>query len=139
MYKVPKITVDGILIQNKEILLICRNHAPFQGMWALPGGFVNYGETTENAVVREFFEETGVTTKVVQLLDVLSDPKRDPRGHTITIVYLLKKMRGTLHAGDDATTAKFFKVDELPALAFDHKKIIKETLERISHGILSKM
>jgi len=138
-YKVPKVTVDGILIENNEILLVQRKHDPFKGQWALPGGFVEYGERAEDAVMREFLEETGLQTAVQMLAGVFSDPGRDPRGHTITIVYLLERTHGELHAGDDASTVKFFKVNRLPLLAFDHEKIIKRTLEGLSHGVLSKM
>lgn len=138
-YKVLHITVDGIVIQEKKILLIQRKHEPFKGQWALPGGFVEYGERTEDAVVREVFEETGLKTKIHGLVGVYSNPGRDPRGHTITIVYLLERVKGDIKAGDDASTVKFFKVNELPMLAFDHKKIIKELMEKFSHGVLSKM
>ena len=138
-YQVSKITVDGIVIQGKNVLLIQRKREPFKGCWALPGGFVEYGERTEDAVVREVFEETGLKTKIRGLVGVYSDPGRDPRGHTITIAYLLDRVKGDVKAGDDASIVKFFKVNELPVLAFDHEKIIKESMERFSYGVLSKM
>jgi len=81
----PALTVDGILIKNGSILLIQRKHSPFQGTWALPGGFVEYGEKTENAMIREMSEETGLKIKICALLGVYSDPHRDPRGHTVTV------------------------------------------------------
>lgn len=135
----PSLTVDGLLIKENSILLIQRKHEPFQGQWALPGGFVEYGERTEDAVVREVFEETGLEVKVRMLLGVYSDPTRDPRGHTVSVVYLVDEVGGNLTAGDDASSVKFFKMNELPSLAFDHALIVKDAFERFSHGVLSKM
>jgi 8-oxo-dGTP diphosphatase len=128
--QIPRITVDGILIQHNEILLIKRKYPPFQDHWALPGGFVEYGETTEAAVMREFSEETGLSTRVDRLIGVYSDPHRDPRGHTITVVYSLSVSGGTLNSGDDADDVAFFNVHHLPKLAFDHHKIIQDVLKR---------
>jgi 8-oxo-dGTP diphosphatase len=139
MSKTPALTVDGILFENDSILLIQRKHEPFQESWALPGGFVEYGENTEDAVLREMFEETGLKTNILSLLGVYSDPRRDPRGHTVTIAYLLKRTDGELNAGDDARQAKFFKMNELPTLAFDHAEIVKDAFQRVKHGVLSKM
>lgn len=135
----PALTVDGILFHEGTVLLIQRKHPPFEGSWALPGGFVDYGETTEDAVVREVFEETGLKTKIRSLIGVYSDPCRDPRGHTVTIAYLIDRLSGELLAGDDARNARFFKMDELPALAFDHMEIITDGYRRVSHGVLSKV
>jgi 8-oxo-dGTP diphosphatase len=129
-YKSPALTVDGILIIDGSVLLVQRKYDPFAGKWALPGGFVDYGEKTEAAVVRELFEETGLKTKVRALVGVYSDPKRDPRGHTVTVAYLMDLVGGTVAAGDDAATAKFFKADEVPMLAFDHARIVKDALQR---------
>ncbi len=129
-YKIPSITADGILLKDKQILLIQRKNEPFKGKWALPGGFVEYGEKTEDAVIREVFEETGLKTKICDLAGVYSDPKRDPRGHTITVAYALEIVDGMLKAGDDASDVKFFNVNQLPALSFDHNEIINEAVER---------
>lgn len=128
--KKPAITVDGVLIKDQSILLVQRKYEPFQGTWALPGGFVEYGERTEDAVVREVLEETGLKTTVRSLVGVYSDPKRDPRGHTVTVVYLLDLVGGVLVAGDDAQYVRFFKVHELPELAFDHAYIIKDAFQK---------
>jgi 8-oxo-dGTP diphosphatase len=127
----PALTVDGILIRDNSVLLIQRKNAPFQGVWALPGGFVEYGETTENAVIREFFEETDLQIKILKLIGVYSDPHRDPRGHTVTVAYLIEQIGGSLKAGDDAENVKFFKRDELPDLAFDHSIIVKDAFQRL--------
>jgi 8-oxo-dGTP diphosphatase len=129
-YKLPGITSDGILLKDNQILLIKRKIEPFKGKWALPGGFVEYGEKTEDTVIREVLEETGLKTKIRELAGVYSDPKRDPRGHTITIVYLLESRNGKLKAGDDASNAKFFKINRLPDLSFDHDVIINEAIKR---------
>jgi 8-oxo-dGTP diphosphatase len=129
-YKIPSITADGILLKDNQILLVQRKNEPFKGKWALPGGFVEYGEKTEDTVVREVFEETGLKTKIRELAGVYSDPKRDPRGHTITVVYILERSRGKLKAGDDASDVKFFKVNKLPVLSFDHNVIINEAIQR---------
>jgi 8-oxo-dGTP diphosphatase len=129
-YKQPGITTDGILFKNNQVLLIQRKNDPYKGKWALPGGFVEYGETTEEAVVREVYEETGLKTKIRELVGVYSDPKRDPRGHTITIAYFLENLSDHMHAGDDALDVKFFNLDQLPILSFDHAKIIRDVLQR---------
>lgn len=138
-YTSPSITADGILIKNQQILLVKRKNQPFKGKWALPGGFVEYGEKTEDTVIREVLEETGLKTKINQLAGVYSDPDRDPRGHTITVAYILDIIGGELVAGDDASDVKFFNVEELPDLSFDHSKIINEVLQRFYHDVLSKM
>ena len=126
--KKPSITVDGVIIKNGKILLVKRRNEPFKGRWALPGGFVEYGETVEKAVLREVKEETGMDAKIKKLVGVYSDPARDPRGHTISIVFLLEG-EGDAIAGDDAIEAKFFDLNELPPLAFDHEKIIKDAIQ----------
>jgi len=127
-YKVPRITVDAVVIKNEAVLLVKRKNPPFKHAWALPGGFVNYGETTEAAVVRELREETGVIMNIIRLVGVYSDPQRDPRGHTISVVYQGDYLSGTPTAGDDAVEAKFFKWMQLPALAFDHGQILDDVM-----------
>jgi len=129
-YKSPKLTVDGIILKDKKILLIKRKNYPFKGKWALPGGFVNYGEKTEDAVMREVFEETGLKTKTKNLIGVYSDPDRDPRRHTVSIIYLLEICGGKLKSDDDASDAKFFELSQLPKLAFDHNNIIEDAARK---------
>lgn len=126
MHGNPSLTVDGIVLLNHRLVLIRRKNPPFEGQHALPGGFVEYGETVENAVVREVQEETGLHTKVKQLVGVYSDPDRDPRGHTVTVVFELDVVGGELRAGDDAASAEAFDTDNLPELVFDHEKIIRD-------------
>lgn len=127
-YETPRLTVDAVVLKDDQVLLVKRKHPPFKDMWALPGGFVEYGETTEEAVNRELQEETAVTMKISHLVGVYSDPQRDPRGHTISVVYQGTLDKGVLCAGDDAAEVNFFKVDSLPDLAFDHLQILQDVL-----------
>jgi len=123
----PFLTVDAI-IQHTDggIVLVKRGHEPFKDMWALPGGFVEVGETVENACLREVKEETGLDAKIVCLMGVYSDPKRDPRGHTVSIIYICETTSGELKGGDDASQAKSFKELEKLDLAFDHGRILSD-------------
>jgi 8-oxo-dGTP diphosphatase len=129
-YKSPKLTADGLILKDKKVLLIKRKNYPFKGKWALPGGFVEYKEKTEDTAIREVFEETGLKTKINNLVGVYSDPNRDPRGHTVSVIYLLEICGGKLKSSDDASDAKFFDLNQLPKLAFDHNKIIKDALRK---------
>ncbi|OYT59074.1 NUDIX hydrolase [Euryarchaeota archaeon ex4484_178] len=131
-YKRPALTVDGLIIENGKILLIKRGKEPFKGHYALPGGFVEYGEKVEDAVVREVMEETGLKVKPLKIIGVYSDPKRDPRGHTVSIAFLLQKIGGSLKGGDDAISAEFFPIQSLPPLAFDHEKIISDCIKELN-------
>ena len=119
-----------MIIKDNKLLLIKRKNEPFKNKWALPGGFVEYGEKVEDSVIREVFEETGLKTKINNFFNVYSDPDRDPRGHTITLVYSLEIVGGNLKGNDDASEAKFFELDNLPELAFDHGKIINQIIGR---------
>jgi 8-oxo-dGTP diphosphatase len=133
----PKLTVDAVILYNGRIVLIRRKNPPFQGKFALPGGFVEIGETVEAAVVREALEETGLSIEIVKLLGVYSDPRRDPRGHTVSVVYL-SVGSGDLKAGSDASDAYLFDISDLPEMAFDHNTILEQSQGEID-GILSKM
>ena len=130
-YKSPKLTADGAIIKDGKILLIERKNEPFKGKWALPGGFVEYGEKVEDAVVREVNEETGLDTKIIDIVGVYSDPSRDPREHIVTVVYLLEILDGEIKGSDDAADAKFFDLNDLPKLAFDHNVVLKDITRRI--------
>ena len=129
-YKSPKLTTDGAVLKDNKILLIKRKNPPFKNTWALPGGFVEYNEKVEDSVIREVFEETNLKTKIIDLIGIYSDPNRDPRGHVVTVVYLLGIIDGTLKSGDDASEAKFFDLNDLPKLSFDHNVIINDIIRR---------
>ncbi len=132
MFKyVPMVATDSVVINGKkEILLVKRNHAPYKGRWCLPGGFVEKGETIEKAAMRECFEESGIRTKVVRLIGVYSDPRRDPRGHVVGIPFLLKPLSGKTRPSSETSEARFFPVNKIPKrLAADHNKIIKDALK----------
>ena len=128
-YKSPSLAVDGVIIKDNRILLIKRKNDPYKEKWAIPGGFVEYGERTEDAVLREVKEETGLEAKIDKLVGVYSDPKRDPRKHVVSITYLLKDISGKEKEGDDAKEARWWGVNKLPELAFDHKYIISDALK----------
>jgi len=132
--KSPLLTVDTVIIENSSILLIKRKNDPYQGFWALPGGFVEYGETVENAAVRETKEETGIDVKLDDLVGVYSDPDRDPRGHTVTVCFLGIKIGGTLRSATDAEDARYFDLNKIKTfdLAFDHEMIIQDALKLLN-------
>ncbi len=120
----PRLTVDAVVLEGDSIVLIKRRNPPFQGLWALPGGFVEYGESVEEAVKREVKEETGLEVEVGRLVGVYSDPGRDPRGHTVSVCFLCKPVGGFLRAGTDSAEARKFRLSEIHRLAFDHGKIL---------------
>jgi 8-oxo-dGTP diphosphatase len=119
----PLLTVDILIVQSGKLVLIQRRNPPFQGQWALPGGFVDVGETVEEAAMREANEETGLDVELQGLVGVFSDPDRDPRGHTVSICFAALGL-GTPQASSDAQDVALFNLDNLPALAFDHLQII---------------
>ena len=127
----PLLSVDVVieLIDRdaRPIVLIERRYEPFG--WALPGGFVDVGETVEQAAVREAREETGLQVELQSLLGCYSDPRRDPRGHTVSIVYVATA-RGEPEARDDARTVALADPAAPPALVFDHARILADYLER---------
>src|SRR3712207_2565864 len=103
----PKLMVDAVVPSEEgEVLLIRRASDPYEGQWALPGGFVEVGETLESAAVREAEEETGLKVEIVRLVGVYSDPDRDPRGHNVSCAYLARPMEGELSAASDAAEAR---------------------------------
>jgi len=123
-YKNPLPTTDIIIEHKGGIVLIKRKYTP-KG-WALPGGFVEYGESLESAAVREAKEETGLNVRLARQFHTYSNPKRDARRHTISTVYVAKG-KGALKAGDDAKEAEVFRKNKLPSrLMFDHKKILND-------------
>lgn len=123
----PKLAADVIAEKDGKILLIERKNEPYG--WAIPGGFVDYNEKVEDAAVRELFEETGIKADEIELLGVYSDPARDKRGHTASVVYYTKTDQ-TPVAGDDAKNAEFYSLDALPVLAFDHARVIADYIKK---------
>ena len=135
-YPHPALTVDIVLATRgkaSSVLLIKRGGKPFEGCWAIPGGFVEEGETLAEAARRELKEETGLVVNELEQLYTAGDPGRDPRGWTVSVVYLLrvdsKKIKPK--AGDDAKEVKWFPLDDLPPLAFDHAMILERARARI--------
>ncbi len=123
----PVLTVDALIADpGLGLVLIRRGRPPFAGRWALPGGFVETGETCEAACVREAREETGLEVVPVALAGVYSDPARDPRFHTCSVVYLCRVAGGRLRGGDDAAAARWFGDLAGVALAFDHARILAD-------------
>jgi 8-oxo-dGTP diphosphatase len=134
------VTVDIVLLtirdRRLQVLLIKRLARPFQGRYALPGGFVGENESVEAAALRELREETGVDKVYLEQLYTFGDPKRDPRGRIITVAYYaLVPPTQSLHAGTDAAAAAWFPVDGLPPLAFDHRKIVDYAHTRIRNKL----
>ncbi len=126
----PLLTVDVIIDlgdqQRHSIVLVKRKNPP-RG-WALPGGFVDYGETVEEAAMREAFEETGLKVDLKRQFHTYSDPGRDPRGHMVSVVFVATAS-GNPSGGDDAAEAQAFRPDELPEdIVFDHRQIIEDYL-----------
>ena len=131
----PLLTVDAVMnTLDGRIIFIKRKNPPFKGSWALPGGFVEYGETVEEAVIREVNEETGAIIEIQDLVGVYSDPARDPRGHMVTICFIAIKKEGEIKADTDATEVACFTAKEAMGmnLAFDHNKILKDAIKKIS-------
>ncbi|MEQ1491062.1 MAG: NUDIX hydrolase [Terricaulis sp.] len=122
----PSLTVDCVVFDEADrLLLIQRAHEPFTDRYALPGGFVDVGETVEAAALRELKEETGVEGQIIRLIGVYSDPNRDPRGHTVSAAFLVSS-NGTPQAGDDAAAAAFVADWRDLSYAFDHAQIIAD-------------
>jgi 8-oxo-dGTP diphosphatase len=121
----PALTVDAVVTDPRHgVVLIRRRNPPFAGCWALPGGFVDVGEACEDACRREVREETGLEVAISGLLGVWSRADRDPRGHTVSAVYLCRVVRGSVAGADDAAEAAWFADLGGVSLAFDHAEIL---------------
>ncbi|MET0688181.1 MAG: NUDIX hydrolase [Methyloceanibacter sp.] len=134
--KTPALTVDCVVFDARgRVLLIRRKNEPFKGAYALPGGFAEIGETVEAACRRELLEETGIEAGDLRLVGVYSDPARDPRGHTVSVVYLAEVAgEAEPQAGSDAAGADWVADWHKHKLAFDHAQIL-EDLERLRRGV----
>ncbi len=129
-YPRPAVTVDMAVIRKKEdryeLLLIQRKNDPFAGKWALPGGFVDMDETVEDAAARELYEETNLQNIALEQFHVFSEPGRDPRGHTVSVVFIgALNEEQEIKGKDDAKEARWFPLSDLPPLAFDHDEIVE--------------
>jgi 8-oxo-dGTP diphosphatase len=131
--KTPLLTVDCVVLDRAlGVLLIRRRHSPFQGWLALPGGFVEIGETVEAACRRELLEETGVKVGRLKLVGVYSRPDRDPRGHICSVAFLARAKGGKIVAADDAAAAEWVSNWRQAELAFDHREIITDAIRLAS-------
>lgn len=141
-YARPALTADcvvfGLADEGLKVLLIQRSQDPFRGRWALPGGFAEVGESLEMTARRELEEETGLANICLEQLHTFSDPDRDPREHVVTVVYftLTKLTKHSVRAASDASNAAWFKVDQVPPLAFDHDRILAMATERLRDKVV---
>ena len=133
-YPRPAVTADCVVITTEaepRVLLIERGNDPYKGRWAIPGGFLNMDETTEQCAIRELEEETGLKIDEVHQIGAYSKVDRDPRGRTISVAYLAIIDNAMDVCGlDDAAKAKWFPVNNLPPLAFDHDEIMADAMEK---------
>jgi len=135
------VTVDIVIFTLREgslqVLLVKRGVPPFEGQYAIPGGFIRGDESLEEAALRELHEETGVRNVFLEQLYTFGDPKRDPRGRVITVAYyaLIASDKLSLVAGADAAEAQWFPASGVPTLAFDHKSILDYALERLGNKL----
>ena len=123
----PKLMVDVVIPSEEGVVLIRRGSEPFEGQWALPGGFVEVGETVEQAAAREAAEETGLNVELARLVGVYSEPDRDPRGHNVSVAFLARVLGGELSAATDAAEVAVLPPGSV-ALAFDHRRIVDDAI-----------
>ena len=140
-YPRPSVTADVVVFTLREndlqVLLVRRKYPPFEGMWAIPGGFVDIDESLEDAALRELEEETGIRDVYLEQLYTFGRPDRDPRGRVITVAYFALAPADALRprAGDDAAEARFWSIYDLPPLAFDHADILPYALQRLRYKL----
>jgi 8-oxo-dGTP diphosphatase len=135
-YERPAVTVDMVIVahtdQGHEVLLIERGEPPFKGKWALPGGFLDIDEELHDAAARELEEETGLTGIAMGQLGAYGKVGRDPRGRTVSVVYMaVVRHKPPARAGDDAAKVGWFPLNNLPDLAFDHTEILRDAVLRV--------
>lgn len=138
-YEYPRasLTADIVIFSEDrtEVVLIQRKNEPYKGHWAFPGGFMDMDETLEQCAVRELEEETSIKVDSLRQLGAFSDLDRDPRGRTITVAYygIVDKSHCPIKAQDDAAAVGWFRINELPPLAFDHAKILAEAIKAVKN------
>lgn len=138
-YPRPAVTADCVIFGfdgvGIKVLLIQRGIEPFKGKWALPGGFMNMNETVEECAKRELKEETGLKNAVVEQFYTFSDVNRDPRERVITVAHYALVRLSEVKGGDDAASARWFSMNEIPSLAFDHDRILRMAVNRLKERI----
>ena len=139
-YPRPAVTADCVVFSNDlnglSVLLIERANEPFKGCWAFPGGFMDMEEDAEDCAKRELKEETGLEIRSMRQLGAFTDVNRDPRGRTVSIAYYAVIEKSEVKGADDAIQARWFPIDSIPPLAFDHDKILRMALEEIKKGMI---
>lgn len=138
-YPHPSVTTDCVIFGfdgvKLKVLLIERGLEPFRGRWAFPGGFLKMDEAAEQGALRELEEETGLTGAYIKQFHTFTDPERDPRERVITIAYYALVRIRDVKGGDDAARAQWFDLDEVPALAFDHDRILRMAMQELRRQI----
>ncbi len=138
-YPHPSVTADCVIFGFDgvciKVLLIQRGIEPFKGRWALPGGFMKIDETAEECARRELEEETGLKNAAVEQFHTFSDVNRDPRERVITVAHYALVKLAEVRGGDDAATARWFALKEIPSLAFDHERILRMAINRLKERI----
>lgn len=138
-YPHPAVTTDCVIFgfdgERLQVLLIERGIEPFKGRWAFPGGFIKMDETAEEGALRELKEETGMENAFIQQFHTFSNPLRDPRERVITIGFYALVRIQEVKGGDDAASARWFPLDEIPALAFDHDHMLRMATQRLRQEI----
>lgn len=133
--KTPLLTTDAVILdENNDIVLIKRMNNPYKDHWAIPGGFVEIGETVEESCIREAKEETNLDVEIVSLVGIYSKPNRDPRGHTVTVAFLTKPLSSDLKADSDAKEVMKVNIQNIldMNLAFDHYEIMVDAINLIN-------
>ena len=138
-YPHPSVTTDCVIFGfdgvKLRVLLVERGMAPYKGRWAFPGGFLNMDESAEEGALRELKEETGLEGAYIRQFHTFSDPQRDPRERVITIAYYALVRMQEVKGGDDASDARWFALDEVPPLAFDHDQILRKAEKTLRQQI----
>ena len=138
-YPHPSVTTDCVIFGYEDmklkVLLIERGLEPYKGKWAFPGGFVKMDESVEEGARRELREETGLETNMIEQFYCFSDPQRDPRERVISVAFLALVKTSEVHGGDDAANARWFNLDEIPQLAFDHDRMLRMALQKLRERI----